>query len=401
MKKVSKSLTAHLARLTELVTRIENSDKKTAQIDIDILLDELREMYDYVYRMPAETEAAAEERPTEPETEPAEAEASAPVAETKPATVVEPAPAVASVSAALAITESAAATEPEPATEAGQPTETTPEMAVLMVDNEAEPVFAEESETASAADNANSQPTMEELEGQPNDELFAEEAPHAVEEPQAQPVPTNEEQPKTLWEKLQGSQSGSTIAEKIGSAKSISDLMEEKAAQQKEATETVVAETVATETVVAETVTPIEEPAPETAAAETAAPQAAAEETTAAQPSLFDYFKSSAQDTPAPRTLADTLGEKAAQAAIANNTNPRPDRVHDLRTIININDKFSFMNELFHNNMKGYNDFILRLNAIDNREEAQTYVDSIASQYSWDNESMTVKTFYSIFNRKF
>jgi len=393
MKKVSKSLTAHLARLTELVTRIENSDKKTAQIDIDILLDELREMYDYVYRMPAETEEAAEERPTEPETEPAEAEASAPAAETEPA--------VASVSAAVAITESAAATEPEPATEAGQQTETTPEMAVLMVDNEAEPVFAEEPETAIAADNANSQPTMEELEGQPNDELFAEEAPHAVEEPQAQPVPTNEEQPKTLWEKLQGSQSGSTIAEKIGSAKSISDLMEEKAAQQKEAVETVVAETVSTETVVAETVTPIEEPAPETAAAETAAPQAAAEETTAAQPSLFDYFKSSAQDTPAPRTLADTLGEKAAQAATANNTNPRPDRVHDLRTIININDKFSFMNELFHNNMKGYNDFILRLNAIDNREEAQTYVDSIASQYSWDNESMTVKTFYSIFNRKF
>ena len=382
MKKVSKSLTAHLARLTELVTRIENSDKKTAQIDIDILLDELREMYDYVYRMPAETEAAAEERPTEPETE--------------PAAVAEPASAVASVSAAVAITESAAATEPEPVTEAGQQTETTPEMAVLMVDNEAEPVFAEEPETAIAADNANSQPTMEELEGQPNDELFAEEAPHAVEEPQAQPVPTNEEQPKTLWEKLQGSQSGSTIAEKIGSAKSISDLMEEKAAQQKEA-----AETVATETVVAETVTPIEEPAPETAAAETAAPQAAAEETTAAQPSLFDYFKSSAQDTPAPRTLADTLGAKAAQAAIANNTNPRPDRVHDLRTIININDKFSFMNELFHNNMKGYNDFILRLNAIDNREEAQTYVDSIASQYSWDNESITVKTFYSIFNRKF
>ena len=76
-------------------------------------------------------------------------------------------------------------------------------------------------------------------------------------------------------------------------------------------------------------------------------------------------------------------------------------KVADLRTVININDKFSFMNELFHNNMKGYNDFILRLNALSDRNEALAYVQTIASQYNWDNDSTAVKTFYSIFDRKF
>lgn len=121
----------------------------------------------------------------------------------------------------------------------------------------------------------------------------------------------------------------------------------------------------------------------------------APEPNAAAAPSLFDYFKTPVQDNNTQRTLADTLGGQMRQHAV------RTDKVHDLRTVININDKFSFMSELFHNNMKGYNDFILRLNAIDGRDEALAYVGTIAEQYSWDNESLAVKTFYSIFDRKF
>ena len=59
------------------------------------------------------------------------------------------------------------------------------------------------------------------------------------------------------------------------------------------------------------------------------------------------------------------------------------------------------MNELFRNNMKGYNDFIMKLNALNSRDEALSYVHEIAEQYKWDDESLTVKTFYSIFDRKF
>ena len=175
---------------------------------------------------------------------------------------------------------------------------------------------------------AGSQPSVDEIEGQPNDDLFEEEP--TAPEPEPEPI-VPEPQP---------------------------------AAPQ-----------------------PQPEPAPE--------PE---EEPKQEQPSLFDHLKPGSTEKTAQRTIADTLGgnvKGGIEQKIASN------KVEDLRTIININDKFSFMSELFHNNMKGYNDFILRLNATESREEALAYVGTIAEQYSWDNESLAVKTFYSIFDRKF
>lgn len=120
------------------------------------------------------------------------------------------------------------------------------------------------------------------------------------------------------------------------------------------------------------------------------------------QPSLFDYLPhSEPKEQPTVRTIGETLntgvsnlGEQLERRAMNN-------KVDDLRTIININDKFSFMSELFHNNMKAYNDFILRLNAIDSREIAMEQVQEVARQYNWDSNSMAVMNFYKVFDRKF
>ena len=104
------------------------------------------------------------------------------------------------------------------------------------------------------------------------------------------------------------------------------------------------------------------------------------------------------EQQPATRTLGDNLGI-AHQGGIDNKLNNN--KVNDLRTVININDKFMFMNELFRNNMKGYNDFIMQLNAITNRDEALRHVEAFAEQYGWDNESLAVQTFFKVFDRKF
>ena len=117
---------------------------------------------------------------------------------------------------------------------------------------------------------------------------------------------------------------------------------------------------------------------------------------------LLDLFKSNqAEEQPKVRTLADTLNKHQRNVEEQLETRVHAKKVDDLRTIININDKFSFMSELFHNNMKAYNDFILQLNAIASREEALAYVEEIATQYNWDNNSVVVKGFYKIFDRKF
>jgi hypothetical protein len=370
MKKVSKTLNGHLSKVTELISRIENREGGVSQIEVDMLLAALREMYDAVYRLPDEVAECTAEKET-PVAEPV-AEQTEPVAEQPEAAV-----ATADDTSRIAVS-------------------------VLMVDNEAEAVFAAEPAEEAIADYDNNQPSREESEGQPNAELFEEQPaeepvavvePAAVEEPAAERVeetPQAEEQPKTLWNKLQDSQSGTTIAEKIGTAKSISDLMEEKALQKQEIADAEPAE--------AELHTVVEPEKAEQPVDETVqAPAETLQEPKPAQPSLFDYFKSSSQEKPVTRTIADSLGSlgDSVEQKVTGN------KVRDLRTIININDKFSFMNELFHNNMKGYNEFILRLNDIDDREEALAYVGTIAEQYAWDNDSLAVKTFYSIFDRKF
>ena len=120
------------------------------------------------------------------------------------------------------------------------------------------------------------------------------------------------------------------------------------------------------------------------------------------EPSLLDLFKNEkGGEEPKVRTLADTLNRHQRNVEEQLETRVHAKKVEDLRTIININDKFSFMSELFHNNMKAYNDFILHLNAIAAREEALAFVSEIAAQNNWDSNSVVVKGFYKIFDRKF
>ncbi len=117
--------------------------------------------------------------------------------------------------------------------------------------------------------------------------------------------------------------------------------------------------------------------------------------------SLFDYLNQDNGENKTKRTLADTLNQGGRTVEDQLETRVKSKKVDDLRTIININDKFSFMSELFHNNMKAYNDFILRLNAFTDREEALAYVDEVAAQYMWNDNSLVVKNFYKVFDHKF
>ena len=106
------------------------------------------------------------------------------------------------------------------------------------------------------------------------------------------------------------------------------------------------------------------------------------------QASLLDYLKHPQEEHPLQRTLGESLGANSR-------------KVDDLRTVININDKFSFMSELFKNNMRAYNDFILTLNDIKSRDEALAVVAETSKQYQWDENSSAVQTFYKIFDKKF
>ena len=139
-------------------------------------------------------------------------------------------------------------------------------------------------------------------------------------------------------------------------------------------------------------VEPAPEPEPAPAAEPAAEPQRVHE-------SLLDYLRRPMQEQPTTQTLGERLGGGAAMASGFERTASR--KVDDLRTVININDKFSFMSELFKNNMRAYNDFIMYLNSLTSREEALEYVAGVAAQYKWDEGSLAVKSFYKVFDMKF
>lgn len=150
---------------------------------------------------------------------------------------------------------------------------------------------------------------------------------------------------------------------------------------------------------------PIPEPEPTPAPEPVAEPEAepekdpeptlfAEEPQPATQSSLLDLLKHPTEEAPATRTLGESLAGNATNSNLER-------KVTDLRTVININDKFSFITELFHGNMRGYNDFIMQLCEMSDREEALALVASMAEQHKWDEESQAVKAFRTIFDKKF
>lgn len=116
--------------------------------------------------------------------------------------------------------------------------------------------------------------------------------------------------------------------------------------------------------------------------------------------SLFEYLTKS-QEGKRQQTIGDKFGQNHAELGDKLTQQATQHKVTDLRTVININDKFSFVGALFHNNMRAYTDFILRLNAIDNRDEAMQYIGEVAQQNNWNMDSIEVKTFNKILDRKF
>ena len=210
-------------------------------------------------------------------------------------------------------------------------------------------------------------------------------------EPLAEPKEEPQEEPQPIIEELTPVATTAAIVEdEIDPEVEAQPLMQE-------------VEDKGTETLFEETSDTADKQTEPTEPAEPIQPVKHAEEPKTAQPrqsSLFDYIRSSnhAPQEEGPATLGEKIGRSGNEL---RGETAQHKRVTDLRTVININDKFSFMKDLFQNNMKAYNDFIIQLNNIEDRATAQQRVDAVAQLYNWDRNSLTVKTFYSIFDRKF
>lgn len=75
--------------------------------------------------------------------------------------------------------------------------------------------------------------------------------------------------------------------------------------------------------------------------------------------------------------------------------------IPDLKAAIGINEKFQFINQLFHGNMTEYNIAINQINICGSKEEAEAYLETLRELYKWNVDSEAVVTFTALVERRF
>jgi len=114
------------------------------------------------------------------------------------------------------------------------------------------------------------------------------------------------------------------------------------------------------------------------------------------------------EEKPAPPPAEIPLPEPA-QAAKTAATKPQGNLFHaekapprDIRSLIGINDKYLFLNELFSNHKSNYEETLDQLNLLSNAQQAEDWIRTkVAQARKWDKEDATVESFYSVIRRHF
>lgn len=102
---------------------------------------------------------------------------------------------------------------------------------------------------------------------------------------------------------------------------------------------------------------------------------------------------------PAAPALADTLRSAVAPASLAERAGPK---VETLREAISINQRFSFINELFNGENMDYHAAIQHLDSLPTAEQARAYVSGDLSQrYDWSRKEEHVNKLLKLIERKF
>ncbi|MEI6489102.1 MAG: hypothetical protein WCP52_09075 [Bacteroidota bacterium] len=75
--------------------------------------------------------------------------------------------------------------------------------------------------------------------------------------------------------------------------------------------------------------------------------------------------------------------------------------VTDMKAAIGINDKFQYINELFHGNAQEYIIAIQHFNDSENLESAMEYFYTLQKLYNWEDESSTTKRLLNLIERRY
>lgn len=110
---------------------------------------------------------------------------------------------------------------------------------------------------------------------------------------------------------------------------------------------------------------------------------------------LYEKLKA---DRPAGTSLSETLRPERPAATLAD----RAPKFESLKEAISINQRFSFINELFNGENMEYHAVIQHLDTLPDAEEARQYVtDELATKYDWTRKEDHVGKLLKLIERKF
>ena len=111
---------------------------------------------------------------------------------------------------------------------------------------------------------------------------------------------------------------------------------------------------------------------------------------------LHEKLRASQPTAPA---LADTLRSTATPASLAERGGPK---VETLREAISINQRFSFINELFNGENMDYHAAIQHLDSLPTAEQARAYVSGdLSLRYDWSRKEEHINKLLKLIERKF
>lgn len=98
-------------------------------------------------------------------------------------------------------------------------------------------------------------------------------------------------------------------------------------------------------------------------------------------------------------TINDALMKKGEDESLATQMQKKP--LQDINDEIGMNDRFSYISEMFQEDSETYNQTIQKLNNLDNKIQAKEHLSELAVQYEWDLESKLVRKFVEIVERRY
>lgn len=110
---------------------------------------------------------------------------------------------------------------------------------------------------------------------------------------------------------------------------------------------------------------------------------------------LFTNVKAPEEITDLNKKLAEARNSHSIVEKLQNK------RIENLKSVIGINDKFYFINELFNGNAQKYEDIIYTLNNFKKLEDAMQYFSTLKYRFGWDEESEAYDKLTKMLERKF